>query len=473
MIGVCSAFIEQEMETFDKRKAMRKNEALIQKYNQPVPRYTSYPTVPMWDNNLETLSWEVLVQKAFQCYGKDEGIALYIHLPFCESLCTYCGCTKYITKNHSLESPYIQAILLEWKKYLSLFDSKPLITGIHLGGGTPTFFSPSSLDYLLSTILSDCIVTESKEFSFEGHPNNTTKAHLNLLYDLGFDRVSFGIQDFDLTVQKAIHRIQPLEKVKSVTQDARNIGYKSINFDLIYGLPHQTKKTLIDTFQKVAELAPERIAFYSYAHLPNTFKAQKSFEAYLPKQHEKRELYELGKQLLLEAGYEEIGMDHFALPEDPLCIAKRNGKLHRNFMGYTTFPGKIMIGLGASSISDIHLGYAQNEKNHQAYSQQLSAGDWAILKGHISSKEDLLISDLILELICNLRAEVPSEVWDRLPEVSLLKLREMEREGIVTVKGQEILISDLGKAFIRNVCSLLDLRMIAKKSSQVEFSKSI
>lgn len=450
-----------------------KNESLIQKYNQPVPRYTSYPTVPMWDNNLRSKSWENLVKKAFKSYGKDEGIAIYIHLPFCESLCTYCGCTKYITKNHSVESPYIQALLLEWKKYLSLFEAKPLINGIHLGGGTPTFFSPNSLDYLLSTILSDCIVSENKEFSFEGHPNNTTKEHLNVLYNLGFDRVSFGIQDFDLTVQKAIHRIQPLEKVIEVTNQAISIGYKSINFDLIYGLPHQTKTTLLDTFQKVAELAPDRIAFYSYAHLPNTFKAQKSFEDYLPKEDEKRELYEFGKKLLLETGYEEVGMDHFALPQDPLCTAKQNGKLHRNFMGYTTFPGKIMIGLGASSISDIYLGYAQNEKNHQAYSQYLSDGEWAIQKGHISSEDDLLISDLIMELICNLRTEIPYQVWNRLPEISLQKLHEMEIEGILSVENHEVRISDLGKAFIRNVCSLFDLRMITKNSSQVEFSKSI
>ena len=452
---------------------MKHNEVLIKKYNQAVPRYTSYPTVPMWENNLNPFIWQELVKTAFKSYGKNEGIALYIHLPFCESLCTYCGCTKYITKNHDFEAPYIQALLKEWGKYLELFECKPLITGIHLGGGTPTFFSPESLDYLLSSILSDCEISKDKEFSFEGHPNNTTKAHLKTLFDLGFDRVSFGIQDFDPKIQETIHRIQPLEKVIEVTNQAREIGYQSVNFDLIYGLPFQNTSTLRDTFNKVAELRPDRIAFYSYAHLPNSFKAQKSYENHLPNEQEKRGLYELGKNLLENLGYKEIGMDHFALPEDPLFIAKKAGELHRNFMGYTTFPGKIMIGLGASSISDIHLAYAQNEKNHKAYIAQVDDADWAIQKGHISSDEDLLISELILSLICSLQAKIPSEIWDKLPDNSVWKLQEMESEGILCLEGKRVKINASGKAFIRNVCALFDLRMIHKKSLKMEFSKAI
>ncbi|WP_332913604.1 radical SAM protein [Algoriphagus boritolerans] len=204
------------------------------------------------------------------------------------------------------------------------------------------------------------------EFSFEGHPNNTTFEHLQKLAKLGFDRVSYGIQDFDLTVQKAIHRIQPFEKVKEATENARKLGYTSVNFDLIYGLPHQTIATLKETFDRVSELKPDRIAFYSYAHLPSAFPAQKSFESYLPNEQEKRALYEVGKEMLLAMGYEEVGMDHFALPDDPLCSAKRSGNLHRNFMGYTTSPSEMLIGLGASSISDIGLGFSQNEKKNRS-----------------------------------------------------------------------------------------------------------
>ncbi|REG81666.1 oxygen-independent coproporphyrinogen III oxidase [Algoriphagus antarcticus] len=334
---------------------------LIQKYNTPAPRYTSYPTVPLWENNLDNNTWKGIVRKAFQDFGKEEGISIYIHLPFCESLCTYCGCNKRITKNNAVKDPYIQALLAEWNKYKEVFDGKPKIAGILLGGGTPTFFEPSYLQHLISSIFEGADITSNAEFSFEGHPNNTSFEHLKTLSDLGFNRVSYGIQDFDLKVQTAIHRIQPFEKVKHATDSARILGYTSINFDLIYGLPHQTVQTMEDTFKKVQDLRPDRIAFYSYAHLPSAFPAQKSFENFLPTAPEKSELYEFGRHLLVKMGYEEVGMDHFALPKDALTVAKTEGVLHRNFMGYTTVPSKILIGLGASSISDVYYAYGQNE----------------------------------------------------------------------------------------------------------------
>src|SRR5690606_14366195 len=297
--------------------------ALIQKYNIPTPRYTSYPTVPLWENNLQREHWSELVKKAYDDFGKKEGISLYIHLPFCESLCTYCGCNKRITKNHSVEAPYIDTVLAEWQMHLKLLPSRPKLAGIHLGGGTPTFFSPEELSRLIHTIQSSSELLPDAEFSFEGHPNNTTLSHLKALYDVGFTRVSYGIQDFDPKVQKAIHRIQPLEKVKEATDNARKVGYSSINFDLIYGLPHQTIETITDTFEKVADLRPDRIAFYSYAHVPQLFPAQKAFEAFLPQEAEKRALYDRGKALLIEMGYQEIGMDHFSLSEDPLFLAQK------------------------------------------------------------------------------------------------------------------------------------------------------
>lgn len=364
---------------------------LIQKYNKPVPRYTSYPTVPFWENNLSSSDWETLVKKAFQLSGKKDGVTLYIHLPFCESLCTYCGCNKRITKNHNVEDPYLEAIVQEWSNYLGLFEEKPKLAGIHLGGGTPTFFSPQHLVALLTNIIKSAEVLPDHEFSFEGHPNNTTFEHLQELAKVGFDRVSFGVQDFDQTVQQTLHRIQPYEKVKEVTQHARSLGYSSVNFDLIYGLPHQTIKTIKETFDKVASLQPERIAFYSYAHLPEAFPAQKSFESFLPKEQEKRALYEFGKEQLIGMGYEEVGMDHFALPGDLLSVAKKSGSLHRNFMGYTTSPSEMLIGLGASSISDIGLGYAQNEKrsksirNHSERISRPSSADMHIRRRTASS----------------------------------------------------------------------------------------
>ncbi|HSF52807.1 MAG TPA: oxygen-independent coproporphyrinogen III oxidase [Algoriphagus sp.] len=446
---------------------------LIRKYNQPVPRYTSYPAVPHWENNLNSSEWETLVKKAFQLIGNKEGITLYIHLPFCESLCTYCGCNKRITKNHDLEDPYLEAIIREWSHYLGLFEETPKIAGIHLGGGTPTFFSAQNLELLISKILKSAEVLPNHEFSFEGHPNNTTFEHLQELAQLGFDRVSYGIQDFDLTVQKAIHRLQPFEKVKDATENARKLGYSSINFDLIYGLPHQTLHTLGETFEKVAELKPERIAFYSYAHLPSAFPAQKSFETFLPNENEKRALYEFGKERLIKMGYEEVGMDHFALPDDPLCEAKRTGKLHRNFMGYTTSPSEMLIGLGASSISDIGLGFAQNEKNIEAYEAITQKNQLPVVRGHVQTEDDRIIRKLIMDLICLGKAEIPEGVWNQIPLENQRNLNEMMEEGLISKIYSSISVSQSGMAVVRNICSQFDLRLNSKKSHKVAFSKAI
>ena len=446
---------------------------LILKYNQAVPRYTSYPTVPHWENNLNAVIWEDLVKKAFQLYGKKEGLTLYIHLPFCEALCTYCGCNKRITKNHDRETPYLEAVFQEWTQYLTLFDEPPKIAGIHLGGGTPTFFSPENLKLFLSKILATAEVLPQSEFSFEGHPNNTTFQHLLELNALGFDRVSYGIQDFDLTVQKAIHRIQPFEKVKEATENARKLGYGSINFDLIYGLPHQTKATLATTFERVKELKPERIAFYSYAHIPSLFPAQRGFESHLPQEQEKRALYEFGKEKLIEMGYEEVGMDHFALPDDPLCKAKRIGNLHRNFMGYTTSPSKMLIGLGSSSISDIGLGFAQNEKNIESYQNLANHKQLPIVRGHIQTEEDRLMRKLIMDMICLGNAQIPEIIWEMIPLRNQQNLQEMEDEGLIVINDSAISILPDGMAVIRNICSQFDLRMHAIKNQKSIFSKAI
>ncbi|WP_026953456.1 oxygen-independent coproporphyrinogen III oxidase [Algoriphagus mannitolivorans] len=446
---------------------------LIQKYNKPVPRYTSYPTVPFWENNMDENRWEGIVKKAYKEFGQETGISLYIHLPFCESLCTYCGCNKRITKNHNIEDAYIQSLLLEWEKYLAILEEEPLISAIHLGGGTPTFFSPESLNLLLSKILKSARIADNKEFSFEGHPNNTSFEHLEVLSKLGFDRVSYGIQDFDLSVQKAIHRIQPFEKVKEATENARKTGYQSINFDLIYGLPYQTLDTLAETFERVSTLRPERIAFYSYAHLPSVFPAQKSYENHLPSETNKRGLYEFGKEKLLSMGYEEVGMDHFALPDDPLCRAKHEGRLHRNFMGYTTLNTKILLGLGASSISDVWYGFAQNEKKVEAYESSILNHTLPIIKGHELTAEDLLTRQLILDLICKGEAELPFSIWEKLPIENLEVLHEMENEELLNTNHFQIKVSENGMAVVRNICAQFDLRMISKNTVVAKFSKAI
>lgn len=448
-------------------------EFLIQKYNVPAPRYTSYPTVPLWSNDLNEVAWVHLVKKAYQEFGNAEGITLYIHLPYCESLCTYCGCNKRITKNHTVETPYIQSVMKEWEHYLKIFGGKPLLAGIHLGGGTPTFFSPESLKEMLEFILDSSQVMPQAEFSFEGHPNNTTREHLQTLYDLGFDRVSYGIQDFSLEVQQAIHRIQPFEKALEATQNAREIGYTSVNFDLIYGLPHQTLESIRDTFGKVASLKPDRIAFYSYAHLPSAFPAQKSFERFLPQESEKRHLYEEGKAILSEMGYLEIGMDHFALASDPLYLAKQEKTLHRNFMGYTTSPSKILLGLGNSSISDVYYAYAQNTKDIDLYKEQVNMGHFALSKGHIMSKEDVENRNLILNLICNQKAEWNFCYYSQLGKANWEKLKTFREEGLINFDATGMEILPEGLPFIRNICMIFDKRMQAKDEEKFSFSKAI
>src|SRR6476661_4118243 len=342
------------------------NPLLIWKYNQPVPRYTSYPTVPNWNEHIEAQDWENNFKARFNDENHVNGISLYIHLPFCESLCTYCGCNKKITTNHKVEDEYLLAIEKEWNIYRKLMKQTPVIRELHLGGGTPTFFSPRNLQRLLNMILKNSIIHPQHEFSIEGHPNNTSAEHLRMLYHSGFRRISFGVQDNDPEVQRVINRIQPFENVQRVTELARSTGFRSVNFDLIYGLPLQTPESMERTINQVISLKPDRIAFYSYAHVPWTSKAQRLFdESHLPSAEEKIKLYLKGKELLMKSGYTDIGMDHFALSTDDLYEAWSSGRLHRNFMGYTTQSTKFLLGLGVSSISDTGNALAQNEKTLQ------------------------------------------------------------------------------------------------------------
>jgi oxygen-independent coproporphyrinogen III oxidase len=435
---------------------------LIRKYNVPGPRYTSYPTVPYWDkNNWTSEKWQFSVKEAFNATNQKEGISLYIHLPFCESLCTYCGCNTRITVNHAVEKIYIEAVLKEWQMYLDIFDGKPIIKELHLGGGTPTFFKPENLKILIEGILEKSGKHPEAEFSFEGHPVNTTREHLQTLYDLGFRRVSFGVQDFEAKVQDIINRYQSYEQVETATRNAREVGYKSVNFDLVYGLPMQSLETIADTIEKTILLKPDRIAFYSYAHVPWIKPGQRKFtEADLPADEEKRALYEYGRNEFLKAGYADVGMDHFALPDDELFIASEAGKLHRNFMGYT--PGKttLMVGLGVSSISDSWTVFAQNVKVVEEYYKLINDGKLPVFRGHVLDEEDLIIRKHILNLICRYETswQGSNEQCEALYE-ALPRLKETEQDGLVDLHPFEMKINKKGKAFVRNICMALDVRL--------------
>lgn len=449
---------------------------LIRKYNVAAPRYTSYPTVPYWDTVAPTTAqWAAEVQRTFAATNSSNGISLYIHLPFCESLCTYCGCNTRITVNHAVESPYITAVLNEWKLYLALFPAPPRIREIHLGGGTPTFFSAANLELLLQSICNSAEVCDDAEFSFEAHPANTTDAHLETLYRLGFRRLSLGIQDFDPKVQDIINRKQSVEDVRRVTTSARRIGYTSINYDLIYGLPLQTESGMQKTIEQVIALRPERIAFYSYAHVPWMKPGQRKFtEADLPEGETKRRLYENGRDAFLKAGYSENGMDHFSLPGDPLHKAEADKTLHRNFMGYTTTATRLLIGLGVSSISDAWTAFAQNEKKVEDYYARIAKGELPVFKGHLLTAEDEIIRKHILNIMCRMETSWADEamqtaaVYEALP-----RLGELEKDGLVVVEPFRLTVKPEGKAFLRNIAMAFDARLWAKQPDTQVFSAAV
>jgi len=446
--------------------------SLLRKYNEAGPRYTSYPSVPHWKEGLNMLHWTGHVQQSFAASNDAKGISLYIHLPFCESLCTYCGCNTRITVNHKVEEPYIKNVLKEWEIYRRIFAKTPEIREIHLGGGTPTFFSPKNLKMLLEGILENCILKDSASLSFEAHPANTTKEHLSTLYDLGFRRLSLGIQDFNPEVQLIINRIQTYEQVETVCNNARAIGYNSINFDLIYGLPLQSVESIKLTIIKAIELKPERIAFYGYAHVPWIKPGQRKYsDKDIPDAELRLKLYAQGKVLLEGVGYSEIGMDHFALENDELLIAQQNGSLHRNFMGYTPFATDLLIGLGVSSISESGSAFSQNVKTVEAYNDIISKGTLPLFKGHVLSKSDLQMREIILDLMCRFQSDIPKSLYSR--ETLEQRLGEMISEGLLSLIENHISVSEKGKSFIRNICMRLDPYMEHNDNEKPVFSKTI
>lgn len=450
--------------------------SLVKKYNIPGPRYTSYPTVPYWqENSFNKTNWIKLLKKSFSLSNVNDGISIYIHLPYCESLCTFCGCHKYITKRHEVEAPYINDVLKEWKMYVAIFEEKPVIKELHLGGGTPTFFSPAELKRLINGIFTDAEKHHNAEFSFEGHPNNTTRAHLQTLYDLGFTRVSFGVQDYDEKVQKAIHRVQPFENVKTVTQTAREIGYTSVSHDIIYGLPFQTIQSIQNTINKTAQLSPDRISFYSYAHVPwIKGNGQRGFnESDLPKDSEKRLLYETGRDMFQNMGYHEIGMDHFAKPSDDLYKSLENNTLHRNFMGYTPNKTTVMIGLGASAIGDSETAFAQNEKNIKSYQKLIEEGELPVTKGHILTEEDLVLRQTISDIICKFHTDL-TKVYDIISQDVLKdRLTEFLSDDLIMFKENQLIVTEKGKTFVRNICMAFDEHLIKNQPKTQLFSMTI
>lgn len=439
-----------------------------------MPRYTSYPPVPMWKNTPPINQWQDnLIQNLPRI--QKEGISIYIHLPFCEQLCTYCGCNKRITVNHQVEEPYIDSILKEWTFYKNILG-KVSIREIHLGGGTPTFFSPSNLYTLISSIFKDNAIHPQFQGSIEIHPHFSKLEHLKVLKELHFDRISIGIQDFDKKVQIAINRTQEYDEVKRLTDVARQLSYKSINYDLVYGLPFQSRQGLSDTLDKVIAIKPDRIAFYSYAHVPWIKASQRKFTEHdLPPTHEKIQLYLMGREKLLNNGYEDVGMDHFALPQDEILIARKQKTLHRNFMGYTVQHTNTLIALGVSSISDSGDMYVQNVKEVEEY-QIMVNEKIPIFKGHILTDAEKHIKKHILNLLCYFETS-----WQDDNDIILQMMNnntmweQLIADHLVEVNNRtkHIHATDIGKLLIRNIAYALDVPSQQAHSEKPLFSKAI
>lgn len=442
---------------------------LIEKYNVAIPRYTSYPPVPFWQTeHVQEKQW---TDQLINGYNPQEGLSLYIHLPFCENLCTYCGCNKRITKNHDKEAPYIDAVMAEWDIYRAKFQDLPVIRQIHLGGGTPTFFKASELYRLINYILSTSVTAPDHEFSFEVHPTSTNLDHLMALYDVGFRRISIGVQDVSQEVLKIINRRQTIEQVRLVTEWARLVGYTSVNMDIIYGLPKQTEQHIKDTVNEIIDLKPDRLAFYSYAHVPWKSAGQRAYsEEDLPQGVEKSSLYSLGKVLLEQGGYKAVGMDHFCLPNDDLYIAYQNDQMHRNFMGYTSKYTTCMVGLGASSISDSWTAYVQNEKSVERYQETIAQGRLPLIKAHFLNTEEIFFRKIILDLMCKDRAD-----WSQMTgSLDTDYLHALRQDELVEFTDHSIDVIGNGTSFVRNICAAIDPIYSLRTNQDVPvFSKAI
>lgn len=445
---------------------------LLRKYDVQAPRYTSYPTVPYWCDSPTPDQWISSLKSAME--NSDTRWSMYLHIPFCETLCTYCGCNTSITRNHGVESPYVDTLLRELDLYLEKVPdlSKRPLRELHLGGGTPTFLSAANLKRLLDGIFSRISAPSAGfEASIEVDPRHTNEEQLRTLYALGFRRISLGVQDYNPEIQRLVNRIQPVEQTFAITRLARAIGFTSVNHDLIFGLPRQGVAEAKRTAELTAEIQPDRIALYSYAHVPWIKAAQRLFdESDLPQGEAKRELYEVEREILLAAGYVEIGMDHFALPSDSLFKAHEQGQLHRNFMGYTHQRTEVLLGLGVSAISEAPDCFHQNEKVLPVYETKLAQNQLTTLRGHRLSAEDRKHREQILRLMTTLSLEIESDA-----ELSDVKsyLTAMEKDGLVRFVGKRLLITPEGKPFLRNACMAFDQRLRGSAPDRLVFSRSI
>ena len=455
----------------------RISEEFLARYNRPGPRYTSYPTAPVWKDDFGPPDLE----RAFAtAEAAQTPLSLYMHLPFCESLCLFCACNVVISKDKAVLPPYLATLKKEIDRFSRHASRSRPVVQLHWGGGTPTYLTPPQMEDLFWRTQERFTFAPDAEIGIEVDPRVTSLAHLESLRRLGFNRLSLGIQDFHEEVQLAIHRVQPFAATRELISAARALGFDSINVDLIYGLPYQTAERFRASVAQVVELAPDRVAMFSYAHVPWLKKQQGSFAAHLPEGMEKFRIFCAGLQAFLDAGYLYIGMDHFARPGDELAVAQKNHTLHRNFQGYTTKSGADLYGMGVSSISAIGGYYAQNERAVAAYADAVERRGLATMRGYRSSQEDSLRRAVISRLLCHTvipKSEIESEFGVRFDEHFAPELERLEAfaaDGLVALDANQIRVTWLGRIFIRNVAMLFDAYLESQQAdSRPLFSKTL
>ncbi len=456
------------------------SDELLARIDVPGPRYTSYPTA---DRFVEAFGpsdhARALAQRAAGMAAGRAPLSVYVHVPFCESVCWYCACNKVVTRHHERATPYLDALEAELAMAVQALGHGETLSQLHLGGGTPTFLSDAELTRLMAALRGAFRFAPGIEASIEVDPRTVTPARLTHLADLGFSRLSFGVQDFDADVQRAVHRIQPEGQVRELVAHARRAGFASINVDLIYGLPRQTPASFRRTVTQVAALAPDRIALYAYAHLPQRFKPQRRIDAsQLPGAMERVAMLHGAIDAFLDAGYEHIGMDHFALPGDALAVAKRQGRLHRNFQGYSTQPDCDLIGLGVSAISRIGGSYSQNAKTLPEYYDAIHQRQWPVVRGLALTRDDLVRRAVIMALMCQGRVEFESIEVAFLLTMRDYFRRELEdlealaEQGLVEIEPAAIELTPLGWYFVRAVAMVFDRYLQADRRRE-HFSRVI
>jgi len=453
--------------------------AVIKKYDKAGPRYTSYPTAPMFHTGIGPESYEATLKRVAD---HDAPLSLYIHIPFCNTVCYYCGCNKIVTKKYDRAAPYLELLLKEIDHVADVMgNTRRPVTQLHFGGGTPTFMNNDQMRTIMAKLRErfNFVAKNEGEFSIEIDPRECDEDTVRVLEEIGLNRMSMGVQDFDPIVQKAVNRIQSKEETLHVLNEARQHGFESMNIDLMYGLPHQTVETFNTTLDTIIEFSPDRIALFNYAHLPHMFMPQRRIdEAAIPSPQEKLNILEHSINKLLDAGYIFIGMDHFAKPDDELTIAQQDGKLYRNFQGYSTQADCDLIGLGVTSIGYVGGGFFQNKKEMDAYTEAVEQGEFPVFRGYILSDEDHLRRQVIMRLMCDFaldysqfETEFDIDFKKHFAD-GLADLQEMSTDNLVDLREDGLSVLPAGRLLIRNVAMVFD-EYLQKKKEGTSFSKVI